>query len=612
MRIGDWRGVSMIRTIARRRIPRGLAHHSGIALLTILVVAGLPWLAVAQTPDLLLFNADFEPGSEGENTPGSPPATFPPGPPSNDSVSLRPSEFSGIVVDCLSEGCPNQHLHIPSRSDPGLTLFQAFPDPEFDDELGSGVIRFTWRSAATGCSSRASAAAVDSEDFRFFELQYRCIVLPPEFIVGRLFVVRGGPEGPESVDTGINYASNVFQSFRAVVDLDARTFDFFVGETQVVSGAPFADGSGPGGVGTDVSRFIAGFRSTEGPVAAEALLLDDVRIVKPTAVDTDADGHVDAVDNCPLTYNPDQADRDADGVGDVCDNCQETFNPDQENDDDPEDGVGDACEADHEEDLVGPTGSAQPGTSLVVEAIFRTTQTLVVPAPDCFNTAFSVKLLVGGVPVGDFLPPTYNERTSYGPEDVITIPPGEFRVRCDLFGATGTAYHGLVLTSGPGGAPQDYQVRATFSNNIPQLGGMTLSLVTATSDPIIVTVAGTPVTDKQEGTVFFVPPLWLAAWGSNLPALPIVAAISHVPGHHVREIDPSTIRLNGTVPIVPRSALILKDVLFVAFRARDAVQSLGTIVRGTTTTFPTVTGRFRTTATEMFTGQGKVFVFKLH
>jgi uncharacterized delta-60 repeat protein len=36
-------------------------------------------------------------------------------------------------------------------------------------------------------------------------------------------------------------------------------------------------------------------------------------------VDSDGDGILDAKDNCPITYNPDQADSDGDGIGDACD-----------------------------------------------------------------------------------------------------------------------------------------------------------------------------------------------------------------------------------------------------------------------------------------------------
>lgn len=39
----------------------------------------------------------------------------------------------------------------------------------------------------------------------------------------------------------------------------------------------------------------------------------------PTNPDTDGDGVIDGVDNCPLDANPDQADFDGDGQGDVCD-----------------------------------------------------------------------------------------------------------------------------------------------------------------------------------------------------------------------------------------------------------------------------------------------------
>jgi hypothetical protein len=64
--------------------------------------------------------------------------------------------------------------------------------------------------------------------------------------------------------------------------------------------------------------------------ATDLVVLDDFIYGEPTAgagpgggpagpTDTDADGHADAVDNCPLVANPDQADGDQDGAGDLCD-----------------------------------------------------------------------------------------------------------------------------------------------------------------------------------------------------------------------------------------------------------------------------------------------------
>lgn len=46
--------------------------------------------------------------------------------------------------------------------------------------------------------------------------------------------------------------------------------------------------------------------------------------------DTDGDGIIDSLDNCPTVPNPDQADGDGDGVGDACDNCPAAPNPGQE------------------------------------------------------------------------------------------------------------------------------------------------------------------------------------------------------------------------------------------------------------------------------------------
>jgi hypothetical protein len=64
--------------------------------------------------------------------------------------------------------------------------------------------------------------------------------------------------------------------------------------------------------------------------------------------DSDNDGLVNSLDNCPVKYNPDQSDVDDDGVGDVCDNC--VTEPNSLQGDADEDGTGDACDSDADDD----------------------------------------------------------------------------------------------------------------------------------------------------------------------------------------------------------------------------------------------------------------------
>ncbi len=69
---------------------------------------------------------------------------------------------------------------------------------------------------------------------------------------------------------------------------------------------------------------------------------DNLDAVKCPAGDTDGDGILDVLDNCPTVSNGTQTDMDGDGVGNACDNCPTTPNAGQENDDG--DAFGNACD----------------------------------------------------------------------------------------------------------------------------------------------------------------------------------------------------------------------------------------------------------------------------
>ena len=74
--------------------------------------------------------------------------------------------------------------------------------------------------------------------------------------------------------------------------------------------------------------------------------------------DVDADGVLNASDNCPTVANLSQVDADADTVGDACDNCPTTANRNQLDGD--ADGIGDVCDlcTDTDNDGFGNPGYA--------------------------------------------------------------------------------------------------------------------------------------------------------------------------------------------------------------------------------------------------------------
>ena len=61
--------------------------------------------------------------------------------------------------------------------------------------------------------------------------------------------------------------------------------------------------------------------------------------------DDDNDGKLDTADNCPFDSNPGQENSDGDSLGNACDNCPSKDNHCQSDEDG--DGRGDACEVDN-------------------------------------------------------------------------------------------------------------------------------------------------------------------------------------------------------------------------------------------------------------------------
>jgi subtilisin-like proprotein convertase family protein len=76
--------------------------------------------------------------------------------------------------------------------------------------------------------------------------------------------------------------------------------------------------------------------------------------------DQDGDGVADALDNCPVTYNPGQEDGDGDGVGDACDNCLLVADPDQTDTDG--DNFGNPCDCDDDNDGIPDAQEVRDGT----------------------------------------------------------------------------------------------------------------------------------------------------------------------------------------------------------------------------------------------------------
>jgi Thrombospondin type 3 repeat len=309
-------------------------------------------------------------------------------------------------------------------------------------------------------------------------------------------------------------------------------------------------------------------------------------------LDTDGDGVPDSRDNCPFDFNPDQADRDGDGVGDVCDTCPLDSNPRN-----PETGQQpNVCALKYNETLSGDTGPKRPGEPIWRTATFANTsgKDIITIKPDCVTTTFTVTATGGDEEFPVILPQTIREKMYGIPNDLVVIPPGPFSVTCDL----SEMFDPSVLNSAACG--NGCTLDATYANDIkdrdfdPVTGACAQQPCfdvwtgVETSPPGTVTIQGTPV-QRDTAQVTFNPAGWFPEWATT-PGPAIAATISMIrtPDQtlvDVCSVDPATILLNGTVHILPGSAVFANcgstdlslRTLTVKFDRSQAVQTMGSV-----------------------------------
>jgi hypothetical protein len=256
--------------------------------------------------------------------------------------------------------------------------------------------------------------------------------------------------------------------------------------------------------------------------------------------DSDGDGIADAYDNRPYVYNSTQA------VDDI-------YNV-----------------------ITLPDQSFEPGAPFWVQAKITndTGQDIQTIKPDCYNTHW---IFQGAKPL-------CRRGPAYGiPRDLITIPNGgSYLVKCDI--------NEMFESFPPPGSPK---ISAVYENYIVDPDWeptMPPGDCIVDNDCYVIwagTVAsaeqtiniGTSTYNRITADVSFNPDQWEAAWATgNSP--PITARISNIDTSVITSDDVNSIRLNGSLEILPRSNQIVEGALYVQFDRAKAVQSLGSIQPG--------------------------------
>ncbi len=312
--------------------------------------------------------------------------------------------------------------------------------------------------------------------------------------------------------------------------------------------------------------------------------------------DDDHDGVENALDKCRDVFNPgdsQEMDSDDDGIPDACDNCRYTSNPGQEDFD--VDLLGDACDGPPETDIDNvidlPTTPFILGTDFLVTATIynNTDNDIVTFAPDCYNTYWAIP---GAIPL-------CRRGPAYGiPGDLITIPAGGSKsVSCNLNemfepGSLPSGDNNLSVVYENYIQDPDYPLNPTACctdlENLENCDCWFSWNGSILAKEVKINISATPGNKAEVG---FNPDQWDPAWADgNSP--PISVMIRNIASHTVYQVDVLSIRLNGTVPIIIGSEMIIGDALYVQFERAAATRSLGTIQAGRSSMPASVQGGF--------------------